>query len=125
MLAVILLLACGPPPAAPPLAPVAVGDQVAMRLTEASLVRQSGDLEAAVAAWEDAHAAFESELEGRLRIRCGDRCTTELEYGFARLRQALETDDRDAVAIADELGLRIQDAASTLPEIEPEAEEDP
>ena len=115
MIAVMLMLfACSDPAPVDPSSPVAVGDQVAMRLTEAALLRQQGDAEGAEEAWREAHDTFEQVLEGPLRTGCGERCTTELEYGFGRVRHALEANQRDVVAVADALGVKIQGAAATL-----------
>ena len=118
LLTLLLLTACTPEDAASPTDPVAVGDQVAMRLTEAAILRSRGDTPGAVASWEAAHSAFEERLEARLRTACGDRCTTEIEYGFGRVRQAIDADARDAVDVADALGVRVQQAVAGLAPLE-------
>lgn len=94
--------------------PIVVADQVAMLLTEATLLRQRDERDASIATWTAAYERFESHLEQPFRVRCGDRCTTRIEYGFACVNSAMERNTPEAAVHADTLGAEIQKVAATL-----------
>ncbi len=110
----LLFLGCSSGSLAPSDDPLVVADQVAMLLTEATLLRQRDERDAASTSWTTAYEQFEAHLEQPFRVRCGDRCTTRLEYGFARIRHAMERNAPEAAAHADTLGAEIQTVAATL-----------
>ncbi|MBA2320348.1 MAG: hypothetical protein H0V89_04255 [Deltaproteobacteria bacterium] len=63
-------------------APAVPIDELLQQAAEKGAV---GDAAAAVEAWREAYAAWEITTEPRVRREC-DRCATEIEYAFGRLR---------------------------------------
>lgn len=89
-----LITACAPVPDRPDLdpaggdgetvdaAPIVPIDELLQQAAEKGVV---GDAGAAIAAWRLAHAGWQTTREAQVRLAC-DRCATEIEYDFGRLR---------------------------------------
>jgi hypothetical protein len=90
-----MIAACGGAPDAPGAEPVVGGDAevadaapvvpIGELLQQAAEKGAVGDAPAAIDAWRRAYAGWEVAHESRVRQAC-DRCATEIEYDFGRLR---------------------------------------
>jgi hypothetical protein len=109
----VWLFACNGPEV-PQQTPEEAADQVAMALTSAAVSGGRGELEHALATWEDAHERFELQLEAPLRAHCGVNCVAEIEFGFGRFRRLLVAEDESGAA-ADALSVRLQEVTRSLP----------
>ena len=121
-LLLLALLGCREPePTAPPPDPRPVAARVVATLEEAVRLDREHEDAQAVRAWRRAHAAFEADLEPRLREVHADDEVALTEYAFGRVRSEIDQAGGAPGPVVRQLRDRLD--AQIAPLIPPEAPE--